>query len=70
MIKLFTNPIALAIISVALIIASFRVGKHFGSPTTVHTTDTVYVDRPIAKRDTVRVQVNFGAVGVIVANPS
>ena len=66
MIKLFSNPI----VSVVMTVASFRVGRHFGSPTTVHTTDTVYVDRPIAKRDTIRVSVNFGAVGVIGANPS
>ena len=92
MTRLLTNPIALAIVSVALIFASFRVGKQFGSPTThVHPTDTVHVDREITRRDTIRVvqprevkvfrtvtktrvdtirvPVNFGAVGVIGANP-
>lgn len=53
--RLLTNPIALAIVSVALIFASFRVGRHFGSPTTVVQTDTVHVDREITRRDTIRI---------------
>ena len=52
--KLLTNPIALAIVSVVLIFASFRVGKRFGSPT-IAPTDTVFVDRQLTKRDTIRV---------------
>ena len=55
MMRLLTNPIALAIVSVAMIFASFRVGRHFGSPTTVVQTDTVHVDRQITKRDTIRI---------------
>ena len=53
--KLLSSPISLAILSVVLIFASFRVGKRFGSTISVLDTDTVYVDRQITHRDTVHI---------------